>query len=197
MPMLAIAQIEATTKDGKTVLLFENGTWEFVTQENIQVSEIVKVEIAEGLTKESPLSEIYFAESKRLVKYFGPIKGKIKGRAKCMITDGKAKVFFQWELALLDSYRYFGQMKKGKKVTLKTKNNTPIELILTEDIDIEFMDKYKFSILKGACTLTDEEFKLLMNSAVSEIEVDWKKEPETYKVNDSYYFSKTFQELLK
>ncbi len=197
LPMIGNAQIEATTKDGKTVLLFENGTWEY-TSENLEVNTQVDIaKIKEGLTAESPLEELYYAESKRLVKYFGPIKGTIKGRAKCMIVDGQPKVFFQWEVRLLDSYRYFGQMKAGKTVTLKTKKNTPIELVLTEDIDLEFVEKYNFSIFKGACKLNDEQFKILMNSAITEIEVEWKKESETYPVNDAYYFSNTFAELLK
>lgn len=197
LPMIVAAQIEATTKDGRTVLLFENGSWEYITENNVKTIEAVDVEIEEGLTAESSLEEIYYAESKRLVKYFGPLKGKIKGRAKCMVEDGQPKVFFQWEVRLLDSYRYFGQMKAGKKVTLKTKNNTPIELVLTEDIDLEFMEKYNFSIFKGACKLSEEQFKILINSAITEIEVEWKKESETYPVNDAYYFSRTFAELLK
>lgn len=197
LPMIAVAQIEATTNNGKAVLLFDNGTWEYVSDNNTKKTETVDVEIKDGLTKESPLEELYYVESKRLVKYFGPIKGKIKGRTKCMIVDGQPKVFFQWEVGLLDSYRYFGQMKAGKRVTLKTKSNTLIELVLTEDMDLEFMEKYNFSIFKGACKLNDEQFKLLMNSAITEVEVEWKKESETYQVNDAYYFSKTFGELLK
>lgn len=197
LPMIVVAQIEATTSDGKTVLLFDNGTWGYVTENKVHDAELVQVEIEEGLTKESSLEELYYTESKRLVKYFGPIKGKIKGRAKCMIENGQPKVFFQWEIGLLDSYRYFGQMKAGKKVTMKTKSNKSIELFLTEDIDTELMEKYNFSIFKGACVLSDEQFNILMNSAISEVEVDWKKESETYPVNDAYYFSKTFVELLK
>lgn len=197
LPMIVAAQIEATTKDGKTVLLFENGSWEYTTENKEHNAQMDDIKIADGLTTESPLEELYFAESERLVKYFGSTKGTIKGRAKCMFVDGKPKVFFQWEVRLLDSYRYFGHMKAGKKVTLKTKNNTPIELILTEDIDLEFVEKYNFSIFKGACKLSDEQFKMLMNSAISEIEVEWKKESETYPVNDAYYFSETFGELLK
>ncbi len=197
LPMIVTAQIEATTKEGKMVLLYENGNWEYVTKANVQNVEVANVEIKEGLTKESPLEDLYYAESKRLAKYFGPIKGKIKGRAKCMIADGQPKVFFQWEIGLLDSYRYFGQMKVGKKVTLITKNNTAIDLVLNEDMDIEFMEIYNFSIFKGACKLSNEQFKMLMNSPISEIEVEWKKESETYPVNDAYYFSRTFGELLK
>ncbi|SMO33278.1 hypothetical protein SAMN06265379_10191 [Saccharicrinis carchari] len=196
LPIIGNAQIEATTEDGKAVLLYKNGTWEYVKEKHVQMAEVVDVEIEEGLTSESPLEELYYAESKRLVKYFGPIKGKIKGRAKCMIVDGQPKLFFQWEVGLLDSYRYFGHMKAGRKVTLKSKNGTLIELALTEDIDMEFVKKYNFSVLKGASQLSDVQFSLLMNSAISEIEVDWKKEPEAYPVNDPYYFSKTFMEIL-
>ncbi|WP_143525035.1 hypothetical protein [Labilibacter marinus] len=197
LPFVLNAQIEATTSEGKAVLLFEDGTWEYVTEDNTQTIDVATVEIAEGVSKESPLGELYYAESKRLVKYFGPVKGKIKGRAKCMIEDGTPKVFFQWELGLLDSYRYYGQMKPGKKVTLKTKSNATIDLVLTEDVDIEFMEKYKFSILKGTAVLSDEQFNLMMSSPVTEMEVEWKKESETYKVDDSYFFSRTFTDLLK
>ena len=197
LPIFINAQIKATTEGGKEVLLFENGTWEYVTQETVRAIETKAVEIDVNLTKESELGDLYYAESKKLAKFFGPVKGKIKGRAKCMIAEGKPKVFFQWEFSLLDSYRYFGQMKSGRVVVLKTKNNTPIELVLNEDIDTEYMEKYNFSIMRGACTLNDEQFKLLMNSPVSEVEVHWKKGAETYKIDDGYFFSKAFQELLK
>ncbi|GAF03919.1 hypothetical protein [Saccharicrinis fermentans] len=197
LPMLAAAQIKATTEEGKSVLLFENGTWEYFTQETPQITETTSLKITDGLNKESDLDELYYAESKRLVKYFGPTKGKIKGRAKCMFVEGQAKIYFQWELGLLDSYRYFGHMKAGKKISLITKNNTSIDLILTEDIDMEFMEKYNFSILKGACMLNDDQFKRIMHSPISEMTVEWKKEVETYKLNDAYFFSRTFTELLK
>ena len=197
IPLFANAQIEATTNEGKKVLLFEDGTWEYVTQENVQTLSASSVDIKEGLTIESPLSELYYAESKRLVKYFGKIKGRIKGRAKCMFVDGQPKIFFQWEVALIDGHRYFGQMKEGKKITLKTKNNTPVELILTEGVKIEFLDKYNYSIFKGAASITQDQLNLLINSPVSQMEVEWKKESEGYPLLDPYYFSKTFNDLIK
>ena len=197
IPVLASAQIKATTENGKAVVLFEDGTWDYVSEETVQGMTAEAVEIDRSLTKESELTELYNAESKRLVKFFGPIKGKIRGRAKCMILEGKPKVFFQWEFGLLDSYRYFGQMKPGKILTIKTKSNASIELVLNEDIEMEYMEKYNYSIMKGACMLNDEQFKMLMNNPVAEIEVHWKKTSESYTMNDAYFFSKSFAELLE
>lgn len=188
----ANAQIEATTMDGKEVLLYNNGSWEYVVMD----TSTVKTSINSELNVESEMEELYYTVSPRLSRYFGEQKGKIRGRARCKVVNGQVQIAFQWEVILADAYRYFGYIKPGKKITLKTKNNDEIIMLLTEDVDYKVVSKYNYSIFKGTCLVSPEQLDRLLRFPVTEMKVDWKKAPESYQLNNPNFFKDTFSTLL-
>ncbi len=193
-PLVLMAQLEAVTTEGKTVLLFENGTWKY-KDEAVTINEF-KTDLNSNFSGESEMVELFYANSQRLVKYFGNLKGKIKCRAICKIDSGQAKIYFQWEVGLIDSYRYFGNMKAGRELWLQTRNGEEIALVISEDAEIEFLEKYNYSVLKGTCLLTEEQFQKVMNSDITELKVGWKKEAESYVIKDPWIFKKMFTSIL-
>ncbi|TLX75592.1 hypothetical protein E9993_08510 [Labilibacter sediminis] len=186
------AQIEATTKEGKQVVLYDDGSWEYVKVD----IEVVNADVDNQLTAESEIKELYHAVSPRLKKYFGEQKGKIRGRAKCGVENGQANIHFQWEVFRSDAYRYFGYMKAGVQLTLRTKNNDEIKLVLTENINYNVMEKYNYSLFEGSAQVSPEQLNHLLTFPVTEVEVEWKKKPESYQLNNPAYFKETFSKIL-
>ncbi len=194
--MTIFAQTEATTKDGKEVTLYDDGTWEFKKE----ISETVKVEstsISENMNAESEIKEIYFCESERLDRFFSSPKNKIRGKAKCIIKNGKPQIEFSWETYLGDGNRYFGYLKSGTMVTLKLKGDNNIQLTLTKDLLTEAREKYNVTIFKGTADVTNEQVALLVKYPIETVTVDWKKKPEEYKVDNTDFFRSEFVTLLK
>ncbi len=195
--VISIAQTqEATTTEGKTVILYNDGTWEYKTE----ATEDVKIEptsISNDVNAEGEMTEIYFSTSDRLDRFFGNPKNKIRGKAKCFIVNGQPKIEFMWETYLGDGNRYFGYLKEGTVVTLKLKDEKQVQLTLDENINTDAREKYHVTIFTGTANITNEQVALLVKYPVESIMVEWKKKPEEYKAENTNYFRSEFVKLLK
>lgn len=201
LPLGLIAQTNATTEDGKKVVLYDNGTWIYAdttsaAEANTEITGGV-YELAADVNKESNMGEFFYDVSPRLEKYFGPIKGKIKTSSKTVAVDGKVKVFFQFEYTLPDANRYYGRLQSGTVVKLFNKKDEVIELSLTDDIKFEVLEKYNFSYYTASAWLTPEQAQNLYGTPVEFMEVSWKKGAEKYKVGDEFLILNGLKELKK
>jgi hypothetical protein len=193
--VLSYAQLEAVTKDGREVILHENGNWEF--KKELVVEADTKIKLDKALTGQSEMEEMYFAVSKRLERFFSGTKNKIRGKSMCIFENGQAKIAFQWETYLEDGNRYFGYLKEGTKVSLKMKNNENIDLILSQAVGTDIREKYKVTIFTGTALLSPEQLHMLLTYPVETTVVNWKKDAEEYPVNDGDFYRHTFHELMK
>ncbi len=146
--LLSYGQTEATTTNGKQVILYNDGTWEY-KQEIKQIENIGSNNLALDKSIEGNLEELYFATSERLDRFFGHPQNKIRGKAQCFIDKGQAKLGFTWEVYLGDGNRYFGYLKEGTPLSLKLKQIDIIPLTLDENIQTDVREKYKVTIFKG------------------------------------------------
>ncbi len=195
--IISIAQTqEATTTEGKTVILYNDGTWEYKTEGNEEVK-IEPTSISNDVNAEGEMAEIYFSTSDRLNRFFGNPKNKIRGKAKCFIVNGQSKIEFMWETYLGDGNRYFGYLKEGTVVTLKLKDEKQVQLTLGENINTDAREKYHVTIFSGTANVTNEQVALLVKYPVESIMVEWKKKPEEYKAQNTNYFRSEFVKLLK
>ncbi|WP_068473558.1 hypothetical protein [Saccharicrinis aurantiacus] len=201
LPLGLFAQINATTEDGKKVLLYENGTW--ILADTTSFSETVQAgaggvyELDANVNKESNMGELLYEVSPRLEKYFGPIKGKVKASSKVIAQNGKVKVFFQFEYTLPDANRYYGRVQSGTIIKLYNKKDEEIELSLTDDIKFEVLEKYNFSFYTVSAWLTPEQAQDLFETPVEYLEVHWKKGAEKYKVGNEFLIMNGLKELKK
>ncbi len=189
--LVSYSQIKAVTDDGRAVLLKEDGTWEW--QSDVTTDEVSVVKVKDG---ESERSENYFAESKRLDRYFSNPKNKIRGSSTCVIEEGVAKIKFIWEVYLGDGNRYFGYLKEGTKVNLLTNSGEVIDLVLNEDVDTQLKEKYNATIFAGTCSLTKQQLSKLCSTPIKSVEVFWKKNSEVYEMEDSNIFKESFNSIL-
>ncbi|MCW3807512.1 hypothetical protein [Plebeiibacterium marinum] len=189
------AQIEATTSEGKKVVLYENGTWEYVT-EAVTTTEIETI-TSSDLSARGEMQEIYFAVSKRLERFFGSPKNKIRGKSQCQIVNGQAKITFQWETYLGDGNRYFGYLKEGKTLKITLRGGKEIPLTLTENVTTDIRDKYNVTIFSGTALINEDQLSSLLKLPAESVIVDWKKNSEEYKIEDQGFFRTNFTELLK
>ncbi len=195
--IISIAQTqEATTTEGKTVILYNDGTWEYKTEGDEEVK-IEPTSISNNVNAEGEMAEIYFSTSDRLNRFFGNPKNKIRGKAKCFIVNGQSKIEFMWETYLGDGNRYFGYLKEGTVVTLKLKDEKQVQLTLGENINTDAREKYHVTIFSGTANVTNEQVALLVKYPVESIMVEWKKKPEEYKAQNTNYFRSEFVKLLK
>lgn len=198
---LTFAQVRATTESGNKVLLFDDGTWKYEEKTvNAQAKEVVakpvvatpavaaiEVDATREITTKS--AEFFYMPSKRLARYFGEEKGKMRCKLGCENTKGVIKVNYMWEIPVGDGNRYFGAFKTGSKLTFHLQNGEKVELLVGEDSEINTRAEYNFTAISGTTQpLSQTQIVALLASPVRKLEVGWKKKPEEYELPFSRYF---------
>lgn len=193
------AQIKAITQHGKTVILHENGTWEYENdkQENTpnhsSVSKITALNINDSIITTSSKEEIFNSVSKKLSRFFGKEKGKIKCIASCTNNKGEISMNLEFMASIGDANRYFGYSIEGRNITFHLDDGQNITSTLTDNIEQKFIEKWNISFYKGSCVLTKENIIELLNHKVTTITFDWKKTKEQYTVDTP----NTIQNIIK
>ncbi len=188
---VSFSQTKAVTEDGKTVLLNDDGTWEWQS-----VKTDTTVSVSKSKDVESDRFENYFTESERLDRYFSNPQNKIRGSSTCVIEGGVAKIKFLWEVYLGDGNRYFGYLKEGTKVSLITNKGEKIDLTLNENVNTELKEKFNVTIFTGTCSLNQQQLSKICNTSIKSIEVFWKKKSEVYALKDVNAFKKAFDSII-
>lgn len=209
---LTFAQIRATTESGNKVLLFDDGTWKYeekkvtqttpatpVTAVPAVVTPVVKSEVKVDATKEveTELTETFYTQSQRLVRFFGEERGKVRCKMSCKNNLGEISLRYSWDFQVGDGTRYFGYLKEGTKITIHLQDRQKLELYSAADGNVKAMEKYNLTNISGETkALTQEQLAALMAQPVEKIEVDWKKKPEEYRMEDPNYFIVTLPKVF-
>ncbi len=210
------AQVRATTESGNKVILFDNGTWKYEEKKMTTTAEpetkvndvpvqdaeqkptpIATLKVDKNKDVESHFEILYFTTSKRLERFFGEENSKTRCKASCSNKNGEVRIHFIWEFPVGDGNRYYGYLKEGSRVTLHLSNGQKLQLALSEKGTWETREEYNFSAFKGQTKqLSHDQLQLLSSLPTVKIEVDWKKNSETYQLDDSSYFVKTLAQVL-
>ena len=199
IPSLANSQVKAITQHGRTVILYDDGTWEY---ENVDIKyeskEVVpQFNINTNVNITTGKKEIFNAVSKKLARFFGEEKGKIISSATCTNENGNISLNFEFMLPVGDANRYFGYSLEGRKIILHTDEDVAIESVFTKNSEQKFMDKFNISYYKGTCELSNEDAIKLMKNPVSIITVDWKKTKEEYYLDENSVIQNLLIEAIK
>jgi len=189
------SQLNAVTDEGKKVVLYNDGTWEYYQKPIIQVVD-EKINL-EGLNDKSDLQELYFDLSPRLERFFSSPKDKIRMKSQSIVENGLPKIYFQWEVYLGDGYRYYGYLKKEMEVNLNLKNGEKITLSINESLVTDFNERYATTKFAGLSTLSESQLEKVLQENVASVEVFWKKASETYTLTDYSFFKNSFSKLIK
>lgn len=202
------AQEKAITKSGKTVILFDNGTWQYEDALKQAVSKledtavpttaaaVSSIVIDNTIDKKSERKELFHEVSPKMAKYFGKENGKIRCYASINNNKGDVSIKFEFNVPVGDGNRYFGTSLKDRSITLELTDGQSISLIITEAVVEKFMDKYNQSFFIGGAKLSKEQLSLLYTSLVSKVHVDWKKNPEVYDAQRSSAIQDAIKDIL-
>lgn len=198
------AQIRATTESGNKVLLFDDGTWKY-EEKSISAepaAKVVAVPAAEKVVNEVKVDKsrnikteattMFYTQSPRLVRYFGEEKGRIRCKLSCSNEMGEIRIHYHWDIQVGDGQRYFGFMKSGTGLIFHMLDGQKIELLVGEDSEVEASEKYNKSSISGVTqVLSDAQLKALISQPVDKLEVEWKKKPESYDLENPNYLMET------
>jgi len=196
-----IAQQEAVTRDGKVVILNDNGTWQYLKKpnQNTMQEAIAPTTTSEPIEiKNIQLSEKTFLEgpSTKLKKYFKE-KNKIRCNFLLEGKEGKALLVMKWRVQTPEGFSYFGFIKKGKSLDLHLQNGQIISLIFTQEAEPKEFTKYGFSSYQTSLELTTSQIHQLKSSVVVKTIMNWSRRSEEYKIQDPSYFIAELPKLIK
>jgi len=197
------AQQEAVTRDGKVVILLDNGTWKYAEKLIQQAEELAPK--AQKIAPDAPVSikdnqleSMVFIEgpSPKLQKYF-----KVKNivRAECTLSgkEGKAHLKINWKVQTSEAFSYFGYIKKGSSLSLELLNGETIELFFTEEVEPKEFTKYGFSTYQSNVVLTNEQVNLLQSGIIKKSTMNWGRRSEEYTIKNPAYFITELPKILK
>lgn len=187
------AQIKATTDDGRIVTLYKNGTWTY--SDTVKTDTIGSI-IDETKELQSEYAVLCYEESRQLSKFFNGQKSLIRCQCAFVISKGHIIIQFQWETPVSAGYKYFGHLFEGQIFTFIDANNNRTDIQLNKEVSFIPSEKYEFSVLKGSAFLSAEQVQHLLAAPISKIEVNWKKETETYSLIDTEFFKKNLKPLI-
>ncbi len=201
LPWAASAQtIKAITQHGETVVLFENGTWKYekeLTTESATSTPVVpapaatvvatpmaksfSVDTTKSLT--SGKTEIFNAVSKKLARFFGEEKGRVRCSVSATNNKGEVSLNFEFMMPVGDANRYFGYTAFERNLRFMLSDGTAVNGTFTEKIEEKFIDKWNVSYYKASMILNNEDVTKLINNNAMRLIVDWKKTEEEYIID--------------
>jgi hypothetical protein len=194
---LSFAQVRATTESGNKVLLFDNGTWQY--EENllntagksaltVEVVSVATIKVDSTRSFATEPKDLFYLPSPRLVKFFGESGGHIRCKLSCSNELGIIKVHFIWEFPVSDGDRYFGRLKEGSKVTFMMDDGQKVELVMGDESKIKRYENRNYSVIFSTSSpLTKTQIAALSGQPFDEMEVEWKKNPEKYDIEQTRF----------
>ncbi|WP_430809412.1 MULTISPECIES: hypothetical protein [unclassified Carboxylicivirga] len=209
-PLLTSAQtVKAITQYGKTVILYENGTWKYEkdtgtpavsapTTETKPATESkprASLSISSDKEASSEKMELCNAVSKRLARFFGEEKGRVRCMAAVTNNKGEISINFEFMMPIGDANRYFGYTAMDRPITLSLADGRSVSGTFT-NTEEKFIDKWNVSYYKTQLLLSKDDIVHLMESKAMRMTIDWKKLEEEYQIEDTRAIQQMLLEVL-
>ncbi len=203
--------IKAITQHGETVVLYENGTWKY--EKDLQDGSNSQATIVPGTStpkaatvttltidksKEvtSDRIELCNAVSKKLSRFFG----EEKGRVRCFVTTsnikGEVLINFEFMIQIGDANRYFGYTAQDRNITLHLTNGQTVTTSFSKNVEEKFIEKWNASYYKASAVIAEEDIYKLLRNPLQKMTVDWKKRAEEYIVDNASGLQLSIAEIL-
>lgn len=189
---------EATTADGKKVILKPDGTWEYVETETKEIETPTpngdcsyRTNEVDEFTgkKKLVLNEQDFINytSEELKKYY-----KKKDYVKCQVYAAKVEetkvAYFYWTLQTKEAYKYFGSIARDSKIMVKFQDGETIELNFSKSDVGDTKYDYGYTTYSSYVILDEESIKVLKTKPIEKVRMYWSKGYEDYPVSDANLF---------
>jgi hypothetical protein len=197
------AQMRLRTPDGRTVLLFDNGTWKYeeVKKPELQLQSPLQSEkeIAKPiLLKNSELKAqtVIKGESEKLSKF-----SNTHNIVKCdfqIVSDGEKLVLkTNWKIMDAEGFRFFGFITKKSKIDLELSNGEIVSLQYNGDSEPKEYPQYGFTQFNAELILSEQQIRSLQKAYIIKSSMQWSRRLEEYAVFDPDYFVRELPKILK
>ncbi|MBK3519326.1 DUF3157 family protein [Carboxylicivirga marina] len=203
--------VKAITQHGETVVLYENGTWKYEKDVQNNATEAVSssttpsappvvavaaIEIDANKEATSEKVELCNAVSKKLSRFFGEEKGRVRCSVSATNSKGEISLNFEFMMQIGDANRYFGYSAADRTMKVELSDGSNIQTTFTDNIEEKFIDKWGVSYYKASVKLSQEDaIKLYQNNAIRMV-IDWKKLEEEYQIETIDGFKTVLSEVL-
>lgn len=219
----AYSQEKAITQSGKSVILYEDGTWEYERKfdenkntsnsdldisKNEQIS-IVNPEKEQNLVTKSIKKQFFYnpgfsenkiflqGTSKRLDRFFRDPLNQMECVVRFESKDNQILLHFHWRFMNPEISRYLGHVKLQNPLILNLLNNTEIYLFTDEDFQAKENEMYDVSSFNYSIKLDETQIENLIDSPIKKVEMTWSKRNEDYEIMDNLLFQKELAKLIK
>ena len=201
---LSFGQINATTSEGKHVLLNEDGTWEYARGKAEPVGNTApdKAPVTSGLCdyKTNEIDE--FTGVKKVImkeqdlishtpeefkKYYRN-QELTNAQVYCARVDDKKAVYINWKLNTESAYKIYGSIKSDSKFMVKLVSGDIVDLVFLKSNTGDSNDSLKYTTYLSYCLLGDESVQALQKSPVEKIRMYWSKGYKEYPVVEPNLF---------
>ena len=199
------AQIRLKTPEGRTVLLFDNGTWKYEEEKKIDKEHKPAVPVKTDAELSKPFvlidAELEFqtvikGESEKLSK-FSKTENIVKSDFQLISKNGKVILKTNWKIMDAEGFRFFGYITKKSKIILKLSNNETVILQYNSDFPPKEYPKYKFSTFTAELELNEEQIRKLQRGYIQKADMYWSRRTESYSVFDPDYFIKELPKIME
>jgi len=182
--------LKAITQHGQTVILFDNGTWQYeddtkakASGESIGIttnkaSGHIGIDTSKVHTSEKV--ELFNAVSKKLARFFGEEKGRVRCSATASNNKGEINLNFEFMMPLGDANRYFGYSALDRNVSFMLSDGTTLNQVFSKNTEEKFISKWNVSYYKASMVLSKADIMKILQNNTMRMKVDWKKVEEEY-----------------
>ncbi len=196
------AQIKLRTPEGKTVLLFDNGTWKYEEVKK-EIVPVVEIKAENEISKPFSIIDTELASqmvikglSEKLSK-FSKINNIVKSDFQLISADGKIKLLTKWKILDEEGFRFFGYITKKSKMVFSLSNGEEIELHYAKDFAPKEYPKYKFTTYSAELELNENQIRKLQTAYLEKVDMHWSRRMETYTIYSPDYFIKELPKMIK
>jgi len=191
---ISCAQIEATTDDGKKVILFNNGQCEAIDDKKQKESDdschfiVDKIDSISGLPIQITDKDSLFAFTPpNLLEEF-PTEKFITGEAYLTRIQDKRYVFFKFKVKTSQSFHKYGTLEKGRQLLILFEQGAPVSLRLNSSHIGHANYEEDYTIYMVDCELPPSKIAQLMKQAAKTIRFNFSKGYQDYTITNPKYF---------
>jgi hypothetical protein len=199
MEFLTCAQNQqATTVDGKNVILKPDGTWNYLEPETKEIENQAyyndcryrtnEVDEFTGKKKLVLIEQDFINYTSEELKEYYKKKDYVQCKVYVAKIDETKLAYFYWTLQTKEAYKYFGSIAQDSKIMVKFHDGETIELNFSKSDVGDTKYDYGYTTYRSYVILDEESIKLLKTKKIDKVRMYWSKGYQDYPVSNGNLF---------
>lgn len=190
------SQEEAITKDGKTVMLNQDGTWKYIEKvveqpiESKTDCEYTTNEVDEFTGNEKVIvkEEVFLTHTEESMKKYMKNRDYTTCKTYCAKIGGLKVLYVYWKLLTKEAYKYYGTIQKSAGFTIKLTNGEMMNLKYDSYDSGDANYKGGYTTYSSYIILSDEDIDKLTSNEVDKVRMSWSKGYQDYEITNKRFF---------